>query len=352
MISNLPKEELPCALPPVSPPPFPCSSSPPRRRCAREISPGSSAPSDGRPLPQIVLVLDGPSGSRTLVTGPDGRYRAQDLPPGDYPSRPDAPGFVVSPDARVAVADTEARLDLRLEPAPIREQVVVTATRGDAALSTLGVSVSVLDRERIAEREPSSVLQLLQDLPGIAVARTGGAGSQSSAFVRGGESRFARILVDGVPVNQPGGGFDFGSALPLELDRLEVVRGAASSLYGTDALAGVIHLVTRRAGPEPGVELRAEAEGGSFDWMPLPGRNLGALRRLGLERRPRRGWTRTTKRPTARSRRRRARRRWEWASASGRSCASCSAPRTASAAPPAPPRSAAPTSTPSSSART
>jgi outer membrane cobalamin receptor len=81
--------------------------------------------------------------------------------------------------------------------------------------------------------------------------------------------------VDGVPVNQPGGAFDFGSALPLELDRLEVVRGAASSLYGTDALAGVIHLVTRRAGPDPGAELRAEAEGGSFDWMRFQGGTSG-----------------------------------------------------------------------------
>ena len=79
--------------------------------------------------------------------------------------------------------------------------------------------------------------------------------------MRGGESRFARILVDGVPVNQPGGGFDFGSALPLELERLEVVRGAASSLYGTDALAGVIHLVTRRAGPEPGARAARRGRG-------------------------------------------------------------------------------------------
>ena len=231
---------------------------------------------EGSPIPQIVLILDGPSGSRTIVTGNDGRYHAQDLRPGVYTVAVDAPGFVVLPAAaRVTMAESEVRLDLRLEPAPIREQVVVAATRGDAALSTLGVSVSVLDREQIAEREPSSVLQLLQGLPGIAVARTGGPGSQASAFVRGGESRFTRILVDGVPVNQPGGGFDFGSALPLELDRLEVVRGSASSLYGTDALAGVIHLVTRRAGPEPGIGLRAEAEGGSFAWRRFQGGTAG-----------------------------------------------------------------------------
>ena len=66
-------------------------------------------------------------------------------------------------------------------------------------------------------------------------------------FVRGGESRFARVLIDGVAVNQPGGAYDFGSALPFELERVEVVRGAASSLYGGDALAGVVSLETRRA---------------------------------------------------------------------------------------------------------
>ena len=236
---------------------------------------GSVRTVEGRPLPQIVLRVDGPSGSRTLITGPDGRFQTQDLRPGTYVVATDAPGFVVSPGLPVAVADVDVHLDLRLEPAPIREHVLVAATRGDAALSTLGVSASVLDREQIAERAPSSTLELLRDLPGIAVARTGGPGSQASAFVRGGESRFARILVDGVPVNQPGGAFDLGSALPLELERLEVVRGAASSLYGTDALAGVIHLVTRRAGPEPGLSVRAEAEGGSFAWRRFQGGTSG-----------------------------------------------------------------------------
>jgi outer membrane cobalamin receptor len=166
----------------------------------------------------------------------------------------------------VSVGTDEARLDLFLAPAPVREQVTITATRNDAPVSTTGVSTRVLEAEQIAAREPSSLLQVLQDVPGVAVARTGAAGHQASAFVRGGESRYARILVDGVAVNQPGGAFDFGSALPLELERVEIVRGAASSLYGTDALAGAIQIVTRRAEPGAGPTLRAEAEGGRFAW--------------------------------------------------------------------------------------
>jgi vitamin B12 transporter len=98
----------------------------------------------------------------------------------------------------------------------------------------------------------------------VAVARTGGLGAQGSMFVRGGESRFARILVDGVPVNAPGGSYDFGSALPFEYERVEVVRGAVSSLYGTDALAGVVQIVTRRAEAGAAPDLRASGEGGSF----------------------------------------------------------------------------------------
>jgi len=236
---------------------------------------GSVRTAEGTPLPHLVLVLEGPSGPRTLLTGPDGRYRASGLEPGEYSVRLSISGFVLDPEPRVSVGTDEARLELSLAPAPVREQVTITATRGDAPGSTVGVSVRVLEAEQIAQREPSSLLQLLQDVPGVSVARTGAVGHQSSAFVRGGESRYARILVDGVAVNQPGGAFDFGSALPLELERVEVVRGAASSLYGTDALAGAVQLVTRRAEPGVGPSLRAEAEGGSFAWRRFQGGTSG-----------------------------------------------------------------------------
>jgi vitamin B12 transporter len=241
---------------------------------------------DGTPLPSVTVVIESGSQRRTAVTGPDGRF-ALDLPPGDYRLSADLPGFILSRSA-VAVADAETHLVLSLAPAPVSEHVIVAATRGDAALATLGVSASVLDTERVVEREATAFTELLREVPGLAVARTGGPGVQASAFVRGGESRFARILVDGVPVNQPGGAFDLGSAQPLELSRVEVVRGATSSLYGSDALAGVIHLVTRRAEAGASREVRAEAEGGSFAWR--RGRLAGSGRagwldwNLGLQR--------------------------------------------------------------------
>ena len=226
---------------------------------------GTVRTSEGTPVPNLVLIVRGPDASRTIVTGPEGRYRAAGLPPGHYQVALRAAGFVLTgpPEAEVSAADTT--LDLTLSASPVREHVVVAATRDEAALSTVGVSATVLDGDRIAEREAPSVLTLLEEVPGLTVARNGGLGLQGSLFVRGGESNFARILVDGVPVNEPGGEYNLGPLLPLELDRIEVVRGATSSLYGTDALAGVVHLVTARY--PTAARWRAEAQGGSFGWL-------------------------------------------------------------------------------------
>lgn len=227
---------------------------------------GSVRTREGAALPHLVLMVTGPSTSRTVVTGPEGRYRASGLPPGAYTVTVDQPGFVLEPAARAEVRGPETPLDLTVAHVPVREQVVVTATRSEAPLSTLGIGVSVLDRERIGEREGSAVLPLLQELPGTAVARTGSPGAQGSVFVRGGGSNAARVLIDGVPVNEPGGAFNFGTLLPLELERIEVVRGAASSVYGTDALAGVVQIVTRQAEAGESLGFHAEAEGGGFAW--------------------------------------------------------------------------------------
>jgi len=227
---------------------------------------GSVRTHEGAPLPHLVLMVAGPAGNRPVITGLEGRYRAEGLPPGGYTVSIDQPGFALDSPARADVGDGPASLDLVVAHVPVREQVVVSATRSEVPLSTLGIAVGVLDRQRIADRQASALLPLLQDLPGVSVARTGPPGAQGSTFVRGGASNSARVLVDGVPANEPGGAYNFGTALPLELERVEVVRGAASSLYGTDALAGVIHVVTRRADEGERAGVHAEAEGGSFDW--------------------------------------------------------------------------------------
>ncbi len=253
----------------------------PGSRAAEPATPSGSLSgvvrtSDGLALPGVAVVLAGAAGERRVTTGPDGSYRALALAPGSYTLRVDVPGLALRDVASVSVAASGARQDLVLVPEPVKERVVVSATRGEATLSSLGVSADVLDRERIDGRAAPSLLPLLQDMAGLATARAGQTGQQGSVFVRGGESRFARVMVDGVPVNQPGGAYDFGTALPFELERIELVRGAASSLYGTDALAGVVTLETRRARPGETPSLRAEGEGGSFDWQRFAGATSGA----------------------------------------------------------------------------
>src|SRR6185295_12580783 len=89
--------------------------------------------SDGQPLSCLVLTLSGPAASRTVVTGPSGRYAVSGLEPGEYAMDVSEPGFVVSPAAHATVATVEVVLDLVLAPAPVREQVLVAATRSEAA---------------------------------------------------------------------------------------------------------------------------------------------------------------------------------------------------------------------------
>jgi outer membrane cobalamin receptor len=228
---------------------------------------GSVSTSDGQALPGVAVTLAGPGSERRVTTGPDGRYAATGLADGTYTASVDAPGLELREPKTARVDSGRSRLDLVLAPAPVAERLVVSATRGEATLSSIGVTADVLDRAAIEDRAAPTLLPLLQDVPGVATSRAGQTGGQGSVFIRGGEARYARVLVDGVPVNQPGGAFDFGTALPFELERVEVVRGAASSLYGTDALAGVVSFETRRARPGEALSLRGEAEAGSFGWL-------------------------------------------------------------------------------------
>ncbi len=236
---------------------------------------GSVHTSDGAALAHVAVLLRGESGSARVTTGPDGSFRVARLAAGEYEASVDAPGLALTGPAKTSVGALQARLDLVLSPAPVRERVVVSATRGEATSSTLGAAVDVLERERIEERAAPSLLSLVQELPGVATARSGGTGLQASAFIRGGESRYARVLIDGVAVNQPGGAFDFGTALPFEIERIELTRGAASSLYGSDALAGVVSLTTRRAAGES-PSLRAEGDAGSFGWRRVSAATTGS----------------------------------------------------------------------------
>jgi vitamin B12 transporter len=143
--------------------------------------------------------------------------------------------------------------------------VVVTANRVPVPLAEVTSSVTVLDARELREQGMTHVLDALRRLTGLTVARSGSFGAQASVFARGGESDFTKVLVDGVPMNDPGGAVDLGALTLDEVERIEIVRGPASVVHGSDAVSAVIHVVTRRAGahPEARLEVGRASYGGS-----------------------------------------------------------------------------------------
>lgn len=135
----------------------------------------------------------------------------------------------------------------RSGPAPVSTEVVVTAEATPGEASSVGVAATVLHRADIERSRATTVADLLRTVPGVDVARSGGPGGVTSLFLRGANSNSALVLVDGVKVNSPYfGGVDLSSLGTANLERIEVVRGPFSALYGSEAIGGVVQIFTRR----------------------------------------------------------------------------------------------------------
>lgn len=156
--------------------------------------------------------------------------------------------------------------------------VTATALRSLQPAAAVPLSVSVLSGADLRARGVRSLAEALDDLPGITVVETGSFGGTTSLFVRGGESDYVRVLIDGVPVNAPGGGLDLAHLGTENVDRIEVVRGPGSVLYGSDAVAAVIEVHTRSGEGPARTEVRVR--GGSFGTMDLAASVAGASGRL------------------------------------------------------------------------
>jgi vitamin B12 transporter len=145
----------------------------------------------------------------------------------------------------------------------LTESIVVTATGKEESISTVGASITVVTHEQIDQRHALDTIDLLRTVPGIVAVRTGGIGNLTSLFVRGGESSYNKVLLDGIPLNEPGGFFNFGSLAPENIDHIEVLRGAHSALFGSDAMASVIQIFTAR--PESSrPEANVVIDGGTY----------------------------------------------------------------------------------------
>jgi vitamin B12 transporter len=142
------------------------------------------------------------------------------------------------------------------------KELVVTATRTPASADAVVSSITVITGEELRARGIHFVQDALRNVPGAAAVQVGSFGGVSSLFLRGGESDYVKVLIDGVAVNQSGGAYNWANLTTDNLDRIEVLRGPASVLYGSDAVTGVVQIFTRRGEGPMAVEGRAE--GGTF----------------------------------------------------------------------------------------
>jgi vitamin B12 transporter len=151
----------------------------------------------------------------------------------------------------------------RTDTTAVLQPVVVTATRLPTPVSSVSQPVTVLKGDELRARGVATVAEALREAPGAAVVQSGSYGGVTSLFLRGGESRYTKVLVDGTPINSVGG-IQFFENLSLDnVDRIEVLYGPASALYGADAMSGVVQIFTRRgSGP---TTLDAEARSGSYN---------------------------------------------------------------------------------------
>ncbi|HVM93238.1 MAG TPA: TonB-dependent receptor [Terriglobales bacterium] len=170
-----------------------------------------------------------------------------------------APGFA---EEKIAVSN-QSDLTIHLRIATASETVVVSATRTPVPGEAAGASVDTLGNGQLTTLHPIAASGMLRVLPGAVVNAAGQRGGISSLFVRGGESTYNKVIVDGVAVDTPGQTTDFGIISLAEADRIEFVRGAQSTLYGSDAMTSVLQVWTR-TGSTPIPELRFGADGGNF----------------------------------------------------------------------------------------
>ena len=196
----------------------------------------------------------------TQATSAEGAAKFHTAEAGPLQIRVMAPGFA----AETVDVSGKSELTVRLHLATASETVVVSATRTPVPGEAAGANTDTLTGSQLTTVNPVSANDAIRYLPGAIINTAGQRGGLSSLFVRGGESNYNKVIVDGVTINEPGGTFNFGTLSLAQGDRMEFVRGAQSTLYGSDAMTSLIQVWTR-AGSTPTPELRIGADGGNFN---------------------------------------------------------------------------------------
>ena len=246
------------------------------RPCLAGPVTGQVVDPDGRGAPgAAVLLIDGTTVIARARTTPTGHFTIVAPDTGRFEVRVALEGFRAIP-VVVADAGTERHLGtIRLEISALSESVVVSAAQVETPLSTAASSVTVITREDLERRQVESAADALRAVPGLTVIANGGRGALTSVFPRGGESDYSLVFVDGVEANAFGGGFDFSQLPSANIERIEVVRGPQSALYGSNAIGSVVRIVTRQGGAPAA---SASIEGGGFDTFRATAATSGSIK--------------------------------------------------------------------------
>ncbi len=197
------------------------------------------------------------------VSSQDGRFNLT-LTPGRYRVTITHDSFAsVGQEVTIAAGETR-ELQIRLALEPLSSKVVVTAQALPLDAESSPAPLTTLTQGQIEQRVATSLPDLLATQPGFSLGRTGPEGGSASLFLDGGNSNYTKVLVDGVPANTPGGLIDFSNFTLDNIDKIEIVHGAESALYGSDAMDGVIQIFTHRGTTRIPI-FTAYADGGNFN---------------------------------------------------------------------------------------
>jgi vitamin B12 transporter len=179
----------------------------------------------------------------------------------------------------VSPALAQTRLDPRgTSPAAEPLEVTVTANRQPTAIQRTGSAISIISRTEIERSNPASLVDVLRNVPGVTLTEAGGPGATSDIRLRGANPNHTLVLIDGVRVNDPAqasGEFDGALIAPSLIERIEVLRGPQSALYGSDAIGGVVNIITKRGRGQPTFSLGVEV--GSYGTINTVGSGAGAI---------------------------------------------------------------------------
>ena len=206
--------------------------------------------------------LDSPGTTTSVGSSPDGTFSIN-LQPGRYRVRVQHASFALIEQQFTLAAEEKRTWDVRLSLEKMSSNVIVTAAAEPALAEQTPDLVDVISREQIDRRQEIWLTDMLASQEGGSFSRLGPYGGITSYFLDGGNSNYTKVLVDGTPVNEPGGAFDLSNFTLGNIDKIEIVHGASSALYGSDAIDGVIQIFTHR-GATKTPEIALEGDGGTF----------------------------------------------------------------------------------------